>query len=114
MKTIMKICYLCLPTLATVLLLWPGVAAQSGITLSGTVEDPTGAAITKTRLTLINKATGEKREAVADGAGGFGFENIQPGQYSLQATAKNYETVEKAITVGAQPPAAIKIKMKIS
>jgi Carboxypeptidase regulatory-like domain/TonB dependent receptor-like, beta-barrel len=110
----MKRCYLRLPTLVAVLLLWTAIVAQSAITLSGTVEDPTGAAITKARLTLINKATGEKREAVANGAGSFGFENIPPGQYSLQATAKNYETVVQAITVGAQPLAAIKIKMKIS
>jgi hypothetical protein len=109
----MKRCYLRLPTLVAVLLLWSGIAAQSAITLSGAVEDPTGAAITKARLTLINKATGEKREAVADGAGSFSFENIPPGQYSLQAAAKNYETVEQAITVGAQGLAAIKIKMKI-
>src|SRR5262245_64277108 len=110
----MKICYLCLPSLATVLLLWSGVAAQSGVTLSGAVEDPTGAAISKARLTLINKATGEKREAVADGAGIFSFENVPSGKFSLQAAAKNYETVEQAITVGAQPLAAIKIKLKIS
>jgi hypothetical protein len=64
-------------------------------------------------LTLINKTTGEKRGAVADDAGSFSFENIPPGEYSLQATAKNYETVEQEITVGAQGLAAIKIKMKI-
>jgi hypothetical protein len=88
--------------------------AQSGITLSGAVEGPTGAAITKARLTMINQVTGEKREAVADGAGSFSFENIPPGQYSLKATAENYETVEQAITAGARPLAAIKIKMRIS
>jgi hypothetical protein len=63
---------------------------------------------------MINQVTGEKREAVADGAGSFSFENIPPGQYSLQATAENYETVEQAITAGARPLAAIKIKMRIS
>jgi len=99
--------------LAAVLLLWSGIAAQSAISLSGTVEDQTGAAITKTSLTLINKATGEKREAVADDGGSFSFEKIPPGQYSLQATAKNFEPVEKAITVGAEPLVVIKLKMKI-
>src|SRR5262245_10081287 len=108
----MKKYYLCLPILATVLLLWSGVAAQSPITLSGTVEDQTGAAITKTSLTLINKATGEKYEAVADSTGSFSFEKIPPGQYSLQASAKNFEAIEQAIEVGAQPLAAIKIKLK--
>ena len=58
----MKRCYLSLPTLATVLLLWSGIAAQNGVILSGMVEDPTGAALTKTRLILINQATGEKLE----------------------------------------------------
>src|SRR5215475_1933198 len=109
----MKRCYLCLPTLAAVLLLWSGIAAQSAISLSGTVEDQTGAAITKTSLTLINKATGEKHEAAVDSTGKFSFENIPSGQYSLQATAKNFEPVEQAITVGAQSMVVIKIKMKI-
>ena len=110
----MNRCYLSLPTLATVLLLWSGIAAQNGVILSGMVEDPTGAALTKTRLTLINQATGEKLEVSAGSSGGFSFENVPPGQYSLQATAENYETVEQAITVGSQPLAAIKIKMRIS
>src|SRR5262245_46384192 len=109
----MKRCYLCLPTLAAVLLLWSGIAAQSAISLSGTVEDQTGAAITKTSLTLITKATGEEREAVADDGGSFSFEKIPPCQYSLQATAKNFEPVEKVITVGAEPLVVIKLKMKI-
>jgi hypothetical protein len=110
----MKRCYLSLPTLATVLLLWSGIAAQNGVILSGMVEDPTGAALTKTRLILINQATGEKLEVPAGSSGGFSFENVPPGQYSLQATAENYETVEQAITVGSQPLAAIKIKMRVS
>jgi len=110
----MKRCCLCLQTIATVLLLWSGITAQNGVILSGIVEDPTGAALTKTRLTLINQATGEMLEVSADSAGRFSFENILPGQYSLQATAENYETVEQAITVGSQPLAAIKIKMRIS
>jgi Carboxypeptidase regulatory-like domain/TonB dependent receptor-like, beta-barrel len=109
----MKRCYFYLLTLATTLLLWSGVAAQGVITLRGAVEDPSGTAVSKTRLTLSNKSTGERREAVADDEGSFSFENILPGQYSIQATANNYEIVEQAITVGIQPLAAIKIKMKI-
>jgi hypothetical protein len=69
----MKRCYLSLPTLATVLLLWSGIAAQNGVILSGMVEDPTGAALTKTRLILINQATGEKLEVPAGSSGGFRF-----------------------------------------
>src|SRR5262247_1985712 len=57
---------------------------QTGVTVSGSVEDPNGAAVPKARLTLINRATGEARHTTADAAGGFSFENIAPGDYTLK------------------------------
>src|SRR5262245_28887530 len=90
------------------------VIAQDGVTLSGVVEDQTEAVIPEAKLTLTNKATGEKRETKADGAGSLSFSNVRPGEYSLKAEAKNFEAAELAITVGAAPPPAIKVKMKTS
>src|SRR6266540_2888855 len=90
------------------------VIAQDGVTLSGVVEDQTEAVIPEAKLTLKNKATGETRETKADGVGHLSFSNVPPGEYSLKAEAKNFEAVELAITVGAAPPPAVKVKMKTS
>jgi hypothetical protein len=45
-------------------------AQVAGATLSGTVTDPSGAAIADAKVTILNKATGQMRDATA-GAGGF-------------------------------------------
>jgi carboxypeptidase family protein len=87
---------------------------QNGVTVSGSVEDPNGAAVPKARLTLISRATGEARHTTADAAGGFSFENIAPGEYTLKGEAKDFEAAESKLKVGAQPVGEVKFKLKVS
>lgn len=87
---------------------------QSSIKLSGSVEDANGAAIPKAKLTLTGIVTGEVRNAVSDGAGDFRFENVPPGDYTLKGKAEGFESVERKLKVGAQPPAAIKLKLNVA
>lgn len=86
---------------------------QNGVTVSGSVEDPNGAAIPKAKLTLTGKATGEARQTTADTGGSFSFENIAPGDYTLRGEAKNFEAAESKLKVGAQPVGDVKLKLKV-
>ena len=56
-----------------VLLIAAAVSASPTGSIVGTVKDPSGAAITGAKLTLTNRSTNAKMEAVSDNNGGFQF-----------------------------------------
>src|SRR6185503_21018329 len=89
-------------------------AAQRGITLSGTTEDQTGAAIPEESLTLTNKTTGAIRKSVSDASGSFSFKDVAPGEYSLKGEAEGFKSAKLNLTVGAEPLTEIQIKMDVS
>lgn len=105
---------LCLLALTIVFFFGQAVVAQEGTTLSGTIEDQTGAVIPEAKLELLSKASGEVREATADGAGAFGFKDVPPGEYTLKAEAENFKETEVAITVGPKPQAPVRVKLEIN
>ncbi len=88
-------------------------AAQSATYLRGVVEDPSRAAVPGARLILMNKATGENRTAISDSNGHFIFENVPPGDYTLNVQAEEFRAYVKDVTIGAES-LEITVKMKIA
>jgi len=88
-------------------------AAQAATDLRGVVEDPSKAAVPGARLILINKATGENRTATSDSNGRFLFENVLPGDYTLNVQAEEFRAYVKDVTIGAES-LEITVKMKIA
>ncbi len=79
--------------LAFACLAHPSIArAQTTATLSGTVQDPSGGVIPGAQVTLTNEATGEGRVVQTNGAGLYAFPSLVPATYTLQASAKGFET----------------------
>jgi hypothetical protein len=71
------------------------LSAQGGEgTISGTVNDTTGAVVPGATVTLINTATGEKRSVVSNGAGFFAFVAVPPATYNLTIAMKGFERFE--------------------
>lgn len=68
---------------------------QSVASLRGHVTDPSGAAIAAAGLKLVSTATGAARETTSDANGGYEFLQLQPGLYSLEASAKGFRTTKK-------------------
>jgi hypothetical protein len=101
-------------SLIFIALLSMGAIAQQGVTVSGTTEDQTGAAIPEEKLTLTNKASGAIFKTVSDASGVFSFKNIPPGQYLLKGEADGFKSARLDITVGTQSLSNIKIKMEIT
>ncbi len=59
-------------------------------TITGTVTDPTGAMIPSAKVTIKETATGVTHNAATNGAGIFTFPELQPGTYTLSATAPGF------------------------
>jgi hypothetical protein len=80
-------------------------AQVSGATLSGTVTDPSGAAIAGARVTITNKATSVTRDVTTDATGFYSAPNLLPGDYEVAFGASGFSTLKESnltLTVGAQ------------
>lgn len=79
--------FLALIPLATAVSL---VAQSVTGTITGTVTDSTGAVVPGAKVTAKETATGVTRNAATNAAGIFTFPELQPGTYSLSATAPGF------------------------
>ena len=69
------------------------LAAQSTYgTILGTVHDRSGALLPGAQVTLVNEGTNAKRVLMSDAQGDFAFKNIDPGKYTVTATADGFKT----------------------
>ena len=76
---------------------FPGATlhAQTG-SITGTVVDPSGAAIPGAQVKIINQATGDlTREATSDGAGNFRALNVPPATYKITVTAPGMQELDR-------------------
>src|SRR5207245_6345507 len=81
----------------------PAYAQVSGATLSGTITDPSGAAIAGAKVSIANKATGITRDVTADAAGFYSAPNLLPGPYEVTTSASGFSTAKQSdltLTVG--------------
>jgi len=61
-------------------------------TITGIVQDPSGAVIANAAVTLTNVDEGQVFKAKTDGAGVYVFSPIKIGNYTVSASATNFET----------------------
>jgi hypothetical protein len=81
----------------------PVSAQVVGATVTGTVSDPSGAAIPGATVSCNNLATGVVREVSSDAAGFYTLANVAPGTYTLTVTAAGFSTAVRSgftLTVG--------------
>ena len=86
----------------------------TGATISGTVTDPSGAAVPNARVSIKNSATGVNTEVTTNSVGFYSATNLLPGTYDVTVTATGFSTeVESNIVleVGAKLilPASMKV-----
>ena len=82
-----------------------GAAAwgQDTASLTGTVTDPSGAAIPNAQVAVTNAAEGISRKAATNGSGDFLFASLPIGSYDVAVTStgfKKYEAKGVVLNVG--------------
>src|ERR1700694_3127007 len=83
---------------------------QDPTSLSGSVTDPSGAAVPNATLTLINNDTSARRETRADTEGRYSFQQVQPGHYHLLGKAAgSSDVIVNDIRLLVDSPATIPI-----
>lgn len=108
--------YGCLAALVFAIILWiPAVYGQtvSG-SIAGTITDPGDSAIAGARVQLVNSSTGSSRETLTDTAGGFSFQSVQPGSYSLAVEYTGFKTYRRTgieLTSSERVPVEIRLEL---
>ena len=81
----------------------------------GVVKDASGAVIVKADLVLIDTTTGLTYEAKSSDDGGFVFPNLQPGTYTLTATATGFRPLTlQQIVVQTSRNAEVTVQFQVA
>ena len=95
------------------LLLSPELRAQFGSSLSGTVLDPTGAAIPGASVTLTSANTQQTQTVTTNNTGFYHFAELAPSNYSISVTAAGFKkNVMKDIAVAAETPRNVDVHLE--
>lgn len=91
----------------TVALLIPCAALSqsiSGGTITGTVKDPSDAAVPGAKVTLRNPVTAYEQSVDSDAQGFYRLNNVPLNSYQLRVVASGFSTASKAIAVSNTVP----------
>lgn len=83
-------------------------------TISGSVTDPSGAAITAAKVTVTEEHTGTKIPTVSDSAGQYAATFLLPGDYDISVAAPGFkEALRKGVHVGAGDHPVIDVRLAV-
>ncbi len=89
----------------------PAARAQTtSATLTGTVTDPTGAAIPNAHLVLHDTGTGAEHQMDSNGSGEYTLTALPPGAYTLNVTSNGFRSYQQqgiVLTVSEQATANV-------
>src|SRR2546422_7476977 len=83
-------------------------------TLSGTITDPTGAAIPEASVTATKVATGAATKTTTDGAGNYSLPSLPPGTYKLTVEKTGFKaTVLSGIQLLVNQQAVVNAQLQV-
>jgi protocatechuate 3,4-dioxygenase beta subunit len=88
--------------------------APSSPALTGTLLDPSGAAVPKAQVSLLSSDGKLLAQAVTDGSGSFHFDNIPPGNYILDFHAEGFRDARLNTTVTPKRQTSLHLTLKIA
>ena len=99
-----------LPKVAILLLWLAGPACLHAETISGTVQDQSGAVIVGARIEITGGDLVQAIVLSSDGQGKFSSPDLKPGTYSLRVTREGFETLVKTVELHG----AVELELKLA
>ncbi|MGA7461327.1 MAG: carboxypeptidase regulatory-like domain-containing protein [Candidatus Korobacteraceae bacterium] len=93
----------------------PSLMAQSQVSgdLTGTITDPSGAVVPNATVTLKSDATGATRSATSNASGSYRFSLLQPGAYTVSATAQGFSKAQTTASVNVGQATIADVKLAV-
>lgn len=89
-------------------------AQVAGASVSGTVTDPSGAALPGAKVSIENLGTGVAREVSSDKDGFFTAPNLLPGEYAITVSAAGFATqVQRGVTLTVGGQQVLNFNMRV-
>jgi len=79
--------------------------------ISGTVEDATGAVIPGATVVIVNAVSGYTRTVKSDGSGQFHFLNVPFNPYKVTVTEAGFETFSKTVELDSAIAVTVPVKL---
>ncbi len=106
--------FVCLLVFAATCSLTTEAQIRPTSSLSGTVEDPSGAVVPGATVTVRNIATGAVFSAVTANNGSFTVPALEAGTFTVTVTASGFKrAVLNDVTIDAATPASIKVTLEV-
>src|SRR5262245_4580631 len=95
------------------LLLCAPLFAQTLGTITGEVNDATGAVIPGVVVTVVNKATNATRTTTTNAVGLFDFPALPPGSYSVKSEIDGFKTLTRDVELQVQATVRVDFAMEL-
>ena len=90
------------------------VWAQDTASITGTITDPSGAAVPNAQVTVTNAEHGINRSTTSNGSGDFLFSSLPIGSYDLAVTAEGFKKYEaKGIVLVIAQKARVNVTLQV-
>ena len=116
MKSFSALCPL-LALLAISLFLLPGGLFGQSLTsgdVTGTVLDPSSAAVANATVTLKNNDTGATQTTATTSTGAYRFHLLNPGSYSVSSAATGFQGRAQNVTVAVGQTSTVNLQMQLA
>src|SRR5271166_6464839 len=91
------------------------MAQPVATSVTGHVEDSSGASMAGAKITLLDDGGTVKAKTATNSAGQFSISGVLPGKYVLEAEHKMFETSRAQISVSeGEPPPDLQVVMKVA
>src|SRR5262245_51581342 len=100
-----------------VFLLFSGGVAQQNVTsatLSGRIEDSSGAVISGANVTTIHLETNQQHTATSNDEGRYRFPYLRIGAYDIKVDAQGFSTITKQLTISVGQALDVPIRLDVA
>ena len=117
MKSYVLSLFVFLSLLAVGLALLPTTALGQSLTsggVTGTITDPSGAAVPNVSVTLKNNDTGATQTTATNNTGAYRFALLNPGNYAISTNAQGFQAAKQNVTVAIGQSSNVDLKLQVA